>query len=48
MDLANVIVFDTSSKNIKIMRVGANIDHYLRAKNYITINYNTGAIITSN
>lgn len=45
-DLANLIVFDTASKVIKIVRVGANMDHYLRPKNCITINYETGDIIT--
>ena len=47
-DLANLITFDTSSGVIKIIRIGASIDHYLREKNCITINYNTGAIITQN
>ena len=47
-DLANLIAFDTSSGVIKIIRIGASIDHYLREKNCITINYNTGAIITQN
>ena len=47
-DLANIFVVDTASKVIKIMRVGANIDHYLREKNCITINYETGNIIAQN
>lgn len=44
-DLANVFVVDTTSKVIKIIRVGANVDRYLRVKNCLTINYETKAII---
>lgn len=47
-DLANLIAFDTASQVVKIMRVGANVNHYLCSKNSITINYSTGAIITQN
>lgn len=45
-DMINMIAIDTSSECIKVMRIGANMDHYLRPKNCITINYNTGNIIT--
>lgn len=47
-DLANLVAFDTASGVVKIMRIGANMDHYLREKNCITINYTTGEIITQN
>ena len=45
-DLANIIVFDTDSKTVKIMRVGASLDHYCRAKNCMTFRYDTGEIIS--
>lgn len=44
-DLANLITLDTTSKVFKIIRYGANTDHYLRKKNCLTINYLTGEII---
>lgn len=46
-DCANVIVFDTASGVIKVVRIGANRDHYLRLKNCLTIKYD-GTIITQN
>lgn len=45
-DLINLIVFDTNSKAIKIIRVGANMDHYIRQRNGITIKYLTGDVIS--
>lgn len=47
-DLFNLFVTDTASGVIKIMRVGADMDHYLRKKECITINYTNGNIITQN
>lgn len=47
-DLANALIVDTSSKVIKIIRIGANIDRYLRFKNSITINYENLNIISEN
>lgn len=44
-DLMNIVVFDTSSSAIKIIRVGADLDHYLRQKNILTIKYD-GTIVT--
>ena len=36
-DVFNAVTFDTSSNVIKIIRVGANMDHYLRPKNVLAI-----------
>lgn len=44
-DLANLIVFDTVSKTVKIMRVGADMDHYLRPKHCLSFKYLTGEIL---
>jgi len=44
-DLANLIVIDTSSKAVKIIRVGADKDHYLRPRNCMTFKYLTGDIL---
>ena len=44
-DLANIIVFDTSTKTVKLFRIGANIDHYIRPKNCMTFRYDTGDIL---
>lgn len=45
-DLANLIVIDTASKAVKIVRVGADMDRYLRTRNCFSFNYLTGEIIT--
>lgn len=45
-DLANLITIDTSAKAIKITRVGADKDHYLRSRKHITIKYDTSRIIS--
>lgn len=45
MDLASAIVIDTKSKTLKIIRVGADRDLYLRRKDCITVNYETREII---
>lgn len=44
-DLANVLVLDTSSKTVKIIRIGADMDHYCRQKHGMTFNYSTGEIL---
>lgn len=45
MDLAEAIVIDTKSNTLKIVRVGADRDLYLRNKDCMTINYVTKEII---
>ena len=45
-DLANLIVFDTASKIVKIIRVGADLDRCLRTRNCFSFNYLTGEIIS--
>lgn len=44
-DLINAVYIDTSSQCIKVIRIGANKDHYLRPRNTLSISYD-GAIIT--
>ena len=44
-DLANIVVIDTSSKAVKVIRVGADTDHYLRSKKCMTFKYDTGTIL---
>lgn len=43
----NCISIDTNSKLIKVVRIGNNKDRYLRSKKYLTYNYETGDLITS-
>jgi len=45
-DCANLFVFDSASGAIKIIRVGADMDHYLRPKNDITFRLSDYSIIT--
>lgn len=45
MDLANAMVVDTGSNLIKIIRIGANRDRYLRDRSFLCINYKTKEII---
>ena len=47
-DGADVVVVDTSTCTLKIIRVGANLDSYLRPRNMIVINYVTREIISQN
>lgn len=47
-DCANLFVFDSASGVIKIIRIGANMDHYLREKNCITIKCSDNSILTQN
>ena len=44
-DLANFVAFDTSSKAVKVIRVGVDKDHYLRPRNCMTFKYLTGQIL---
>ena len=46
-DLANIVLIDTSCTTVKVIRIGANRDRYLRNKNTLSINYNTGKIISN-
>lgn len=46
-DVFNIISFDTILKNIKIVRVGADRDIYLRHRGTIVINYSNKEIIYS-
>lgn len=46
MDLANLLTVDTSCNTVKIIRVGANVDHYIRMKDSVTFNYVTREIIS--
>ncbi|MBP5718717.1 MAG: metallophosphoesterase [Abditibacteriota bacterium] len=45
-DLADAVVVDTSTKTVKMIRVGANLTSDLVPRNGITINYETGEIIS--
>ena len=47
-DLINLLVIDTASKAVKIIRAGADMDHYLRSKKQMTYKYLTGDIIAEN
>ena len=47
-DAANVVVIDTTTKTVKLIRVGANMDYYLRPRNELTISYETKKIIAQN
>ena len=44
-DCFNIVGIDTHSKTIKVMRIGANYDRYMRRKNTFSWNYATGQII---
>lgn len=44
-DLYNVCIFDTSTKTIKIVRVGCDRDNYLRSRKTISMNYETREVI---
>ena len=44
----NLVTIDTNTETIKILRVGANVDSYLRPRNSITISYADKSIITQN
>ena len=44
-DLYNLVTVDTNDKLIKIIRIGSNLDRYLRKKDTLCINYKTFEII---
>jgi len=44
-DLYNLVTIDTFDKLIKIVRVGSNLDRYLRKKDTLCINYKTFEVI---
>lgn len=44
-DCFNIVGIDTHSKTIKVLRVGANYDRYMRRKNTFSWNYETGTMI---
>lgn len=44
-DAANVVVIDTTTKTVKLIRVGADMDYYLRPRNELAISYETKEII---
>lgn len=45
-DLFNIIGFDTYNKHIRILRIGADFDIFMRSKKSLCINYETKAIIS--
>ncbi|MBQ7525990.1 MAG: metallophosphoesterase [Abditibacteriota bacterium] len=45
-DIADVFMADTTRRTIKITRIGANVDCYLRPRNGICIDYGTGEIVS--
>lgn len=45
-DLYNVFVADRSTKTIKVIRVGCDVDNYVRSRKTLTIRYDTKEIIT--
>ena len=47
-DLFNIFSFDGVANTIKIIRVGADYDKFLRHRGTITINYKTQTIVNSN
>jgi hypothetical protein len=44
-DAANVVLIDTVTKAIKLVRVGADMDTYLRGRNLFCIRYTDKAIL---
>lgn len=47
-DVANAIIVDLTRHQIKILRVGANINEYLEPRNSIVIDYKTKEILAQN
>ncbi|MBQ7256497.1 MAG: metallophosphoesterase [Abditibacteriota bacterium] len=45
-DLANALIVDTTTKTLKIIRIGANVNSYLVQRNGITLNYETYEILS--
>ena len=46
-DLYNVVVFDKSISAIKIIRIGCDVDNYMRHRDMLCINYQTKDILSS-
>ena len=46
-DLYNVVVFDKSISTIKIIRIGCDVDNYMRHRDMLCINYQTKNILSS-
>ena len=46
-DAANIFMVDTVTKTVKLIRVGADMDCYLRGRHMMSINYKTKAIIAN-
>ena len=44
-DLYNIVTIDTYDKLVKIIRIGSNLDRYLRKKDTLCINYKTFEVI---
>lgn len=44
-DAFNIVTVDTNSETIKLTRVGADIDNYLRGRNVLTLSYANKSII---
>ena len=46
-DAMDIVLIDTVTKTVKLIRVGADMDCYLRGRNLFSINYNTKAVIAN-
>lgn len=46
-DAMDVVLVDTVTKTVKLIRVGADMDCYLRGRNLFSINYNTKEVIAN-
>ena len=46
-DAGNIVLIDTVTKTVKLIRVGADMDCYVRGRNLLSINYNTKQIIAN-
>ena len=47
-DLFNIVSFDTINKVIKVLRIGASYDKYMRSKKTLSIDYNNRKLISTN
>jgi hypothetical protein len=47
-DGANIVTIDTTSKMVKLIRVGADIDNYLRPRNVLSISYADKTLFAQN
>ncbi len=46
-DCFNVVFADVNTHTIRIVRVGSNTDNYLQAKNVVTIDYESGTLLSN-